>query len=62
MSGLWNAAAVGDLAKLQRLIKEGANVHRVDDMGMNVLVHAVLGDHAAVVHWLLKETGAHISV
>jgi hypothetical protein len=61
ISGLREAARIGDLVKVQRLIKEGANVHGVDAVGRNVLMHAVIGDHAAVVLWLLKETGAHIS-
>jgi ankyrin repeat protein len=61
MSGLLDAARVGDLAKMQRLIGRGASVHEVDGMGENVLMRAIDGDHAPIVHWLLKEGGARIS-
>jgi ankyrin repeat protein len=46
---------------MQRLIKEGASVYQPDGRGMNALMHAVLNDHAPMVHWLLKERGAQIS-
>lgn len=61
MSGLLDAARKGDLADMQRLIKEGASVYQPDGRGMNALMHAVLNDHAPMVHWLLKERGAQIS-
>jgi hypothetical protein len=61
MSGLLAAASAGDLAKIQRLIREGASVHEVDEDGDNAVMLAIISDQAPVVHWLLKEGGARIS-
>jgi ankyrin repeat protein len=61
MSGLLLAARVGDLAKVQRLVSEGANVHEVDRKGETVLKIAVINRHIPVVKWLLGMGRARIS-
>jgi hypothetical protein len=61
MSGLLEAARVGDLAKVQRLVKDGASVHEVNSDGENALIFAVIFGHTPVVHWLVNEGGARIS-
>jgi ankyrin repeat protein len=64
MSGLLVGCAAalraGDLAKIQRLIGEGASIHDMNEFGENALNHAIINDHAPVVHWLLKEGGARM--
>jgi ankyrin repeat protein len=58
---LLQAAGDGDLARVQRLIREGANIHEVGTAGRNALMHAVINNHAPVVLWLIKTGGARIS-
>jgi hypothetical protein len=61
MPGLLDAARVGDLATVQRVIREGASVHEENSIGRNALMLAVIFNHAHVVHWLLTSGGARIS-
>jgi ankyrin repeat protein len=61
MSGLLVAAQVGDLAKMQRLVGEGASVHEVNKRGTNALMFAFVNAHTPIVRWLLKTGGARIS-
>jgi hypothetical protein len=59
MSELLTAARDGDLAKMQRLIKEGASVHEVDGNGDNALSVAIVCGRCSLVQWLLEEGGAN---
>jgi ankyrin repeat protein len=61
MSGLLDAARVGDLVRMQRLIREGASIHEVDTGRMNALFYATLRGHTPIMHWALKEGGARTS-
>jgi hypothetical protein len=61
MSGLLEAARLGDLAKVQRLVGEGANVREVDRNGNSALLSAVMHAHSSVAKWLLKTGRARIS-
>jgi hypothetical protein len=60
MSALLDAARVGDLAKIERLIQEGANVHEVNGDGKNALMIAVIHLRIPVVKWLVKTGGVRI--
>jgi ankyrin repeat protein len=61
MSGLLDAVRAGNLARVQRLIGEGATVNEVNVRGTNLLMFAVAPNHSSVVRWLLKTNGARIS-
>jgi hypothetical protein len=61
MPGLLDAAFGGHLAEIQRLIREGANVHEVDDSGRNALMGAAVFGHTPVVQWLLETAEARIA-
>jgi ankyrin repeat protein len=61
MSGLIDAAIKGDLAKVQRLLREGASITEVDRLGRTALLCAAYTGHLAVVRWLIKEGGASIT-
>jgi ankyrin repeat protein len=47
--------------KVQRIIREGASIHEVDEVGRNALMFAVINYHIGVVKWLLKTGGACIA-
>jgi len=47
---LHEAAARGDVAAIQRLVKSGANVNAADDMGATALYWAARGGHPAGIH------------
>jgi ankyrin repeat protein len=59
MSGLLEAAHEGDLARVQRLIREGADVTETDEYGRTVLLVAASANvgksHATMLQWLLEE-------
>jgi ankyrin repeat protein len=61
MSLLLKAAHDGDLAEVQRLIKEGTSVHERDARGRNALIIATRRGNTAVVKWLVKTGEARIS-
>jgi ankyrin repeat protein len=55
------AARDGEHDEMQRLIGEGASVHKVElSSGTNALMYAAYNDNAHVVLWLLKEGGARL--
>jgi hypothetical protein len=65
MSGLLHAARHGDIARMKRLLAEGANINEVNDNGSSVVASATLGvgegSHFAALSWLLIEGGASIN-
>jgi ankyrin repeat protein len=61
MSGLLEAVRVGDLVKMQRLLREGASILEVDGLGRTALANAVIDNYTHVVKWLLRTGGAQIS-
>jgi ankyrin repeat protein len=61
MSDLLEAASVGDLAKVQQLVREGGSINEADSIGTNALMHAVIHGHAPIVNWALRDGGALIS-
>jgi ankyrin repeat protein len=58
MSGLLAAASAGNLRKIQRLLKKGASIHEIDEIGRNALMHAVINSHT---YGVLKVGKARIS-
>lgn len=55
------AAAMGDLAALERLVKEGIDVNRLDVQGQTALHAAANTGQLAVVRWLV-EHGANVDL
>jgi hypothetical protein len=65
VSGLLEAARGGDLNRVQRLIREGADVKERDADGRTVLLDAASANigksHATMLQWLLEEGGSSIT-
>jgi hypothetical protein len=65
MSGLLEAVSKGDLARVQGLIREGADVTERDEHGRTVLLRAAYEDvgysHVTMLQWLLEEGGSSIT-
>lgn len=57
---LHRAAADGDLAAVEELVRGGSPVNAFDELGKTPLHHAVLGERFAVVDYLLRH-GADIN-
>jgi len=57
---LHDAAEAGDLPTVQELLGRGWGVNAFDELGKTPLHHAVLGEHFAVVDYLLRH-GADIN-
>jgi ankyrin repeat protein len=57
---LHRAAAAGDLPVVQDLVGNHCPLDAFDELGMTPLHHAVLGEHFAVVEYLLRQ-GADIN-
>ena len=56
---LLRAARGGDLALVQRLLREGgASIEEADSNGDTALLIASFNGHLPVVQWLLREGGA----
>jgi hypothetical protein len=62
MSGILLAANHGDIAKMKRLLAEGADINEVGEDGSGVLQYAALAGSGnfAALSWLLVEGGASI--
>jgi ankyrin repeat protein len=58
MSGLLDAAYRGDIARMERLLAEGADITERDESGWGVLLWASLNDQYPAMRWLLAEAGA----
>ena len=56
---LWNAAKKGDIDKVRKYIKEGANVNYSDSCGWSVLVRAATSGHSEIVK-ILVTAGANL--
>jgi hypothetical protein len=52
---LFDAIDQGDLSTVTHLVEKGADVNAYDDLHWTPLVHAVRGDDAAIVEFLLKK-------
>jgi hypothetical protein len=65
MSGLLEAVGEGDLARVQRLIREGADVNERDEQGWSALLLAarlnVGTSHLAMLQWLLEKGGSSMA-
>lgn len=65
MSGLFKAVYEGDLARVQRLIREGADVTKRYNHGRTVLLIAASlnfrNSHVAILQWLLEEGGSSMT-
>jgi hypothetical protein len=61
MSGLLDAAKVGDIMKVQGLVAEGASVKERDGGYRTALLLAVDGNHVDLVKWLLQKGGSTIA-
>jgi hypothetical protein len=61
MSALVTAAGVGDVVKVQRLLKEGASINELDGKGDSAMVRALVNGHTPVMKCLIKEGGADIN-
>jgi hypothetical protein len=65
MSGLLKAVREGDLTRVQRLLREGADVTERDAYGRTALLLAASSNigksHAAIMQWLLKEGKSSIT-
>jgi ankyrin repeat protein len=65
MLGLLKAAREGGLTRVQRLIREGADVTETDENGRTLLLLAAYGEagysHIAMMQWLLEEGGSSMT-
>jgi hypothetical protein len=61
MPGLLKAAGAGDLAEVQRLLREGASLTEMGQNGMTALLWAVKNGHFSLVRWLIKESGLSVT-
>jgi hypothetical protein len=67
MADLLGAARAGDLTRVQKLIREGADVTARNKIGWSALLPAAMGQlghahsHLELVQWLLEEGGSSIT-
>jgi hypothetical protein len=61
MAGLLDAAADGNIARMQRLLAGGADITEVNHVGQGVLIYAARSGKYTAMGWLLVEAGASIS-
>ena len=59
--GIGGAAYAGDLARVKRLLAEGASMTERDSGGRTVLVWAAVGGNVATVEYLILGRGASIT-
>jgi ankyrin repeat protein len=55
MLGLLDAVRVGDLERVKRLVKEGADVKETNFEGYTPFLYAAVFGRIPIMHWLLTE-------